>query len=62
MRIYDISVPISPMMPTYPGDPPVNITPKMQIARGDAANVSLLSMGVGDCQRFEIVYEAVRAE
>lgn len=45
MRIYDISVPISPTMPTYPGDPPVSITPKLQIARGDAANVSLLSMG-----------------
>ncbi len=45
MKIHDISVPISPDMPTYPGDPPVSVTPVLQIDRGDSANVSLLSMG-----------------
>ncbi len=45
MKIHDISIPISAEMPTYPGDPRVSITPKLQIARGDNANVSLLSMG-----------------
>ncbi len=45
MRIYDISVPISSTMPTYPGDPAVSIEPILQIAKGDLANVSRLSFG-----------------
>lgn len=45
MRIHDISIPISPDMPTYPGDPTVSITPVLQIANGDSANVSQLCMG-----------------
>lgn len=43
VKIYDISIPISESMPTYPGDPPVTIDPILQIAQGDAANVSRLS-------------------
>jgi arylformamidase len=45
MKIYDISIPISPTMPTYPGDPAVTIEPMLQIAQGDAANVSRLTLG-----------------
>lgn len=45
MRIYDISISISPDMPTYPGDPKVSLTPMLQIAKGDNANVSQLCMG-----------------
>ncbi len=45
MKIHDISIPISPTMPTYPGDPAVSIVPQKQIAKGDKANVSLLSLG-----------------
>jgi arylformamidase len=45
MKIYDISIPISPTMPTYPGDPAVTIEPMLQIAQGDAANVSRLAFG-----------------
>jgi len=45
MKIYDISVPLSSTMPTYPGDPPVSIEHMLQIAQGDAANVSRLSFG-----------------
>lgn len=40
MPIYDITVPISPALPVYPGDPLVEITPIAQIAAGDMANVS----------------------
>lgn len=49
MRLYDITVPISPMLPVYPGDPPVEVTPVMQLAQGDSANVSrvLLSSHTG---------------
>ncbi len=45
MKIHDISIPISSTMPTYPGDPAVSIEPVLQIAKGDAANVSRLSFG-----------------
>jgi arylformamidase len=46
MRIYDISVPITPSMPTWPGDPPIELRLDSAIAAGDTANVSRLSMGV----------------
>jgi len=42
MRIYDITVPLSPSLPVYPGDPNVAITPVAQLQWGDAANVSRL--------------------
>jgi len=42
MRIYDITVPLSPSLPVYPGDPEVAITPVAQLQWGDAANVSRL--------------------
>lgn len=45
MKIHDISVPIYPAMPVYPGDPPVSIEPVTQISKGDAANVSRLVLG-----------------
>jgi len=43
--LIDVSVPISPHLPTWPGDPPIRIEPAKRIARGDAANVSLVSLG-----------------
>ena len=43
-RIYDITVPISATLPCYPGDPAVDITPVAQITRGDAANVSRVTL------------------
>jgi len=45
MKIYDISIPISPTMPTYPGDPPVVIEPIKQIGKGSRSNVSRVSFG-----------------
>ena len=44
MKIYDITVPISPTLPVFPGDPPVRIEPVSRITLGDPANVSHLSM------------------
>jgi arylformamidase len=46
MKIYDVSVAISPNMPVYPGDPAVDIERTQQIARGDVANVTRLNFGV----------------
>jgi arylformamidase len=45
MQIYDVSVPISELTPTYPGDPGIEIKHWLALANGDAANVSLLYFG-----------------
>jgi arylformamidase len=44
MKIYDITVPISSSLPTFPGDPPAKIETVTRIARGDPANVSRITM------------------
>lgn len=44
MKIYDITITISPSLPTFPGDPQVKIDPVTRIAKGDPANVSRLTM------------------
>ena len=44
MHIYDITAPLSPALPVYPGDPKVTITPVAQLQWGDVANVSHLVM------------------
>lgn len=46
MKLYDISVPIAPgETPVYPGDPGIEVGSWKVIARGDAANVSVLNFG-----------------
>jgi arylformamidase len=45
MRIIDVSVPVSELTPTYPGDPHIEIEQWAALARGDAANVSMLHLG-----------------
>jgi len=46
MRILDVSLPISSLLPTWPGDPRVSLERASSIAAGDAANVSRLTAGV----------------
>jgi arylformamidase len=46
MKIFDVSVPISSRLPTWPGDPKVILERVSSIAKGDAANVSRLDAGV----------------
>jgi arylformamidase len=45
MRIYDITIPIHPEMPVWPGDRGVSIERVSKIEAGDSANVSHLSLG-----------------
>jgi len=45
MAIYDVSVPLRPGMPTYAGEPGPALDFQKLIARGDSANVSVLSLG-----------------
>jgi arylformamidase len=44
-RIYDISAPLAPELPVWPGDPTIAVTPALQVARGEGANVSRLTLG-----------------
>ena len=45
MPIYDVTVPLRNGLPTWPGDPGVEITDWRSLANGDGANVSLLHFG-----------------
>lgn len=45
MPIYDLSVPLSSALPTYPGDPGIQVHDWSKLANGDGANVSALSFG-----------------
>jgi arylformamidase len=46
MRTYDISLTVSPDLPTWPGDPGIVLELTEKIEDGDNANVSRLDMGV----------------
>lgn len=46
MQIYDVSVPLSAATPTYPGDPGIQVQQWLTLAKGDAANVSLINFGL----------------
>lgn len=45
MPIYDLSVPLGEEIPTYPGDPGIDIRAWFSLDQGDPANVSLLQLG-----------------
>jgi arylformamidase len=45
VQIFDVSVRISPQMPVWPGDPPVQIERVASINEGDPANLTRLSLG-----------------
>lgn len=42
MPIYDVTVPLSNGMPTWPGDPEIQIVNWQSLSKGDSANVSML--------------------
>ena len=46
MRIYDISLPLSPNLPVWPGDPPLDLHMLESMDQGAHANVSGLKTGV----------------
>jgi arylformamidase len=45
MPIYDVTVPIFNELPTWPGDPAVNLTNWRSLSAGDSASVSMLTLG-----------------
>ena len=42
---YDVTVPLSNDLPTYPGDPGIQIDAWRSLAKGDGANVSVVNFG-----------------
>ncbi len=40
MSLFDVTRPLSPALPVYPGDPVIELTPIAQCAWGDGANVT----------------------
>jgi arylformamidase len=46
MKLIDVSVPIDPALPTYPGNTPFSLESIKRIANGDSSNVSTLHMSV----------------
>lgn len=44
MKVYDISLPVSPDLPVWPGDPQVKIERVAKIEEGANANVSMITM------------------
>jgi arylformamidase len=45
MKIYDVTVSLSPDTPLYPGDPQVVIEPKMRLSNGDQQNLTFYGFG-----------------
>lgn len=45
MPLLDVSLCLSPDLPTYPGNPPFVVEPVKRVARGDSSNVTALSLG-----------------
>jgi arylformamidase len=45
MKVHDVSLVLRPDMVTWPGEPGPRIDPLRRIAKGDAANVSLVTFG-----------------
>jgi len=45
MRRIDVSMPLGPGMPSFPGDPPFHVTVVESLARGGPYNLSTLSFG-----------------
>ena len=45
MRFYDVTVPLSNELPTYAGDPGIEIRDWKSLAKGDSANLSVINFG-----------------
>jgi len=45
VKVHDVSLVMRPSMPTWPGEEGPKITPLRRIAKGDSANVSIVSFG-----------------
>jgi arylformamidase len=59
MKVYDITIPIYPGMPVWPGDSGVSIEPVSEIKDGDNANVSRISLGTHTGTHVDVPYHFI---
>jgi len=62
MKTYDISLTISPHLPTWPGDPPVVLKRVQKIEEGADANVTLIQMSVHNGTHVDAPYHFLGGE
>lgn len=62
MRTYDISIPISPNLPVWPGDPKVQMQRISKIEEGASANVTHISMAVHTGTHIDAPYHFLGGE
>jgi arylformamidase len=60
LRIFDVTVPISELMPVWPGDPPVRLEQVSSIARGDELNLTEMSLGSHSGTHVDAPYHLVK--
>jgi arylformamidase len=58
-KIYDLTVPLSPQLPTFPGDPPFLMEPAGRIADGHPCNLSRLTLGTHSGTHVDAPYHFV---
>ena len=62
MRFHDISVTVTSMLPTWPGDPKVELDRVEKIEEGANANVSRVAMGVHTGTHVDAPYHFLEEE
>ena len=62
MRIYDISLPVSPDMPVWPGDPNVKLERVAKIEAGDGYNLTRLDLSVHNGTHVDAPYHFLGGE
>jgi arylformamidase len=60
MRIYDLSLTVSPNMPVWPGDPAITLGRVAKIEEGAAANVSRMELGVHTGTHVDAPYHFIK--
>ncbi|WP_345993677.1 cyclase family protein [Sulfurimonas sp. HSL-1716] len=61
MKIFDVSVPVSKNMISWPGDPSVELSKSVSIAKGDLCNVTNLCMGVHSGTHIDAPYHFIES-
>jgi len=59
MKIYDISMPLSNNLVSWPGDPQINLNKKRSISNGDACNLTSLEMSTHSGTHIDAPYHFI---
>jgi arylformamidase len=59
MPVYDLTLPLGPLTPLYPGDPPFELDMYRRLADGDSSNNSRLRMGLHNGTHIDAPYHFI---